>query len=329
MKNPPKEVAEKRLEIFSQTARETVTQNLESDSSCPSTIFHYTNCVGLRGILSSGQLWMTDMFALNDPSELHYGYSEAIERLRSSVGETDNAAGRYRQEFASQLENKTREKLKKSGHYFCCSFSRNGDDLGQWRMYADDGKGFALGFDCSTLERSHTKTPGFAAFPVIYDPQFLHANQNAVVEKFIPLLQEIDFSKHENCGNDVWLKDHWKELQKAFALPVLRIALHFKHAAYESEQEYRFLVIKSPSDTNGIKRRARNGELIDYIEYDWRNPAMNALKEIVIGPSAEKERASRFVQECLTELGMTGVTIRYSEIPYKSLVEGSKGINVV
>ena len=32
-------------------------------------IYHYTNDAGLRGILESGQLWLTDVFKLNDPSE--------------------------------------------------------------------------------------------------------------------------------------------------------------------------------------------------------------------------------------------------------------------
>jgi hypothetical protein len=36
----------------------------------PHIIYHYTGDVGLRGILETGQLWLTDVFGLNDPSEL-------------------------------------------------------------------------------------------------------------------------------------------------------------------------------------------------------------------------------------------------------------------
>jgi hypothetical protein len=35
----------------------------------PPMIYHYTNDVGLRGILESGKIWL---FSLNDPSELSH-----------------------------------------------------------------------------------------------------------------------------------------------------------------------------------------------------------------------------------------------------------------
>jgi hypothetical protein len=58
------------------------------DSQPPAALlYHYTNDVGLRGILETGQIWLTDIFSLNDPSELSHGFSHAIK----IVG--DNAQG--------------------------------------------------------------------------------------------------------------------------------------------------------------------------------------------------------------------------------------------
>ena len=43
----------------------------ESDSEpSPEIIYHYTDDRGLQGILKSGKFWLTDIFNLNDPSEL-------------------------------------------------------------------------------------------------------------------------------------------------------------------------------------------------------------------------------------------------------------------
>src|ERR1700746_652095 len=53
----------------------------------PPIIYHYTNDAGLRGILESGKLWLTDIFNLNDPSELSHGFSQAASIL------TNRAAG--------------------------------------------------------------------------------------------------------------------------------------------------------------------------------------------------------------------------------------------
>src|ERR1700674_726974 len=47
----------------------------------PPIIYHYTNDVGLKGILESGTTWLTDMFDLNDPSEVRHGFSHAVNIL--------------------------------------------------------------------------------------------------------------------------------------------------------------------------------------------------------------------------------------------------------
>jgi hypothetical protein len=44
----------------------------------PEIVYHYTDDNGLRGILDSGRLWLTDIFSLNDPSELIHGFSHAV-----------------------------------------------------------------------------------------------------------------------------------------------------------------------------------------------------------------------------------------------------------
>jgi len=36
-------------------------------------VYHYTDCTGLLGILESGKIRLTDIFGLNDPSELQHG----------------------------------------------------------------------------------------------------------------------------------------------------------------------------------------------------------------------------------------------------------------
>jgi hypothetical protein len=39
----------------------------------PDTVYHYTDDNGLIGILQHGTLWLTDIFSLNDPTELKHG----------------------------------------------------------------------------------------------------------------------------------------------------------------------------------------------------------------------------------------------------------------
>jgi hypothetical protein len=41
----------------------------------PRIIYHYTDAKGLKGILESGALWLTDIRNLNNPSELKHGFA--------------------------------------------------------------------------------------------------------------------------------------------------------------------------------------------------------------------------------------------------------------
>jgi hypothetical protein len=44
-----------------------------------SPVYHYTNVHGLKGIVESDALWLTDRVHLNDPTELAYGLKFALE----------------------------------------------------------------------------------------------------------------------------------------------------------------------------------------------------------------------------------------------------------
>jgi hypothetical protein len=65
------------LETFDREAGEILTGFIGDLKSKPPPpiLYHYTTDVGLRGILESGKLWLTDIFSLNYPSELKHGFS--------------------------------------------------------------------------------------------------------------------------------------------------------------------------------------------------------------------------------------------------------------
>ena len=75
------------LAKFNGEAEQIVASFVATLEACPPPpiIYHYTNDVGLKGILETGQLWLTDIFALNDPSELSYGFSHALNILNSKA----------------------------------------------------------------------------------------------------------------------------------------------------------------------------------------------------------------------------------------------------
>src|SRR4029077_289164 len=82
-KTNPAEIAQAINEFGSQ-AEDIVTAfaNRLDNTPPPDRIYHYTDGVGLRGILKTGKLWFTDIFNLNDPSELSYGLKTPVEEAQ-------------------------------------------------------------------------------------------------------------------------------------------------------------------------------------------------------------------------------------------------------
>jgi hypothetical protein len=156
----------------------------------PPLLYHYTNNAGLAGIVESGRLWFADIFAQNDPSELRHGLGIAINLLKSRATDARPEIAT----FASQFERFDLDAgIEAAGHFFICCFSSDGDDLGQWRAYADNGQGFALGFDTSSLESAFIKKKGkpikqHSTFHVTYDDNELTRIQTALVDLVDPLM---------------------------------------------------------------------------------------------------------------------------------------------
>jgi hypothetical protein len=270
---------------------------------------NYTNDTGLRGILESGKLWLTDIFNLNDPSELSHGFSHAISILRDKA-----ADGRpWTKDFAQAFE-KFGGELQ--ANFFVGSFSSIEDDLGQWRAYADNGCGYTLGFNTKVLETAFVRaSPGNNTFPVTYDDAQLGSIHHQFVEMIFPL---ITLPNGRQLSDKV-TTEYLTELRVVLARHVARSALFYKHEAYSNEQEYRFLQLhRADVPPPGMKFRARRYSLVRYTEFDWRSVAPDALKRIVIGPSAD-QRAVQFARDCLQSYHPDEVEISFSKTPYRAV----------
>jgi hypothetical protein len=157
----------------------------------PEVIYHYTDDRGLRGILEFGKIWLTDIFSLNDPSELSHSYEVAAEILEKLIDKTDPDSREFCERFSHFL---TVGGIRGVAHFFVACFSSGGDDLGQWRAYADNGRGFALCFDAKKLEdlftgKNNIPIPNNMTFPVTYDESSLIRLHRETIEKAVKLLR--------------------------------------------------------------------------------------------------------------------------------------------
>lgn len=280
----------------------------------PPIVYHYTDDMGLRGILESGRVWLTDIFSLNDPSELRHGLSRIVAILNEKA-----ASGPPESQQFAELFRSLGQGLSRSAHYFVCSFSETGDDLGQWRAYADNGRGYALGFDAQALEQAfgkgaETSISNRAAFPVTYGDVTLDDIEGQIIGSMFALIS----GPHGRNLAGSAIREYIAELATALASNALHAALFFKHEAYSNEREYRFLEVHRADAPPAVKLRSRPYRLIRYRDFDWKTPAPAAPKKIVVGPASDPETGRRFALDCAREFLSSPVDIILSRIPYRA-----------
>ena len=122
--------------------RESHTRLLDRDAHDAVTVplYHYTDARGLEGIITAQQIWFTHYQQLNDPTELEFGMTVA----KAVLAEVGGRTGGPVKIFCEMMDDLfSIDNLRAPLEVYIASFSRNGDDLRQWQVYAANGRGFA------------------------------------------------------------------------------------------------------------------------------------------------------------------------------------------
>lgn len=286
------------------------------------TLYHYTNVAGLEGIIKSEAVWFTDFRHMNDPSEITHGIELCRDVIRLRKPGTD---GRV-QLFLDCLADFMRlENFSRALEYFIGSFSRTGDDLGQWRAYADNGRGVVIGFapHLFRIENTSDKKPNEVAFvsPIMYDLAAASHRHDTAIEQ-----AERIFLDAANAHGDL-LADReigipfMQELARAvIASPLIWNCLTSKHPAYSHEKEVRLIIIGLHNRLRPyIQTRIRGADIVPYIAYKMPVRQEHSIGHIVVGPAANPD-AERTVRTMLESFGVEhDIPVSRSLIPYRAL----------
>jgi hypothetical protein len=107
----------------------------EQSRAVPGMLWHYTIEKGLKGILESGTLWASAAPTLNDYQEMQRGTEFVSARMETTRHKA--FANDWRQAVSDGF----------IANSYIASLSAAYDDLSQWRGYAKESQGFAVGFD--------------------------------------------------------------------------------------------------------------------------------------------------------------------------------------
>jgi len=110
------------------------------------TLYHYTSIESMIAILTSGRIRLSSAATMNDTSEGEW-LSDRLQEYDANClrdGRRRSPQGAATREWLMRLA--FREGAPQA---YLASFSEGGDQLSQWRAYAQDGEGVAIGFNAN------------------------------------------------------------------------------------------------------------------------------------------------------------------------------------
>jgi hypothetical protein len=285
-----------------------------------STLYHYTNAGGLKGIVSSSAIFLTDAFFLNDKSELSYGR----ELVLNVLTERRNAAVGVLETFYASAINS----FDPFGDgpfqfaYYVASFCENGNLLSQWRAYGGGGAGYALGFASEPLLNPGTLLAAGVAPAVLHRIEYDRVKQRRLIEYAVDRCAELLHVDLQNADSafqrDVLLSGWFAVL----AIQLTGLFPQFKHPMFSEEREWRLTLSRLPHDEKGILAfRELGNDVIPYIlfELKLRATGLLPLREIVLAPASEPELRRRALSKFLAAKGYPDDSVKLvgSDIPLR------------
>ncbi len=327
----PIDVGLRTVELFAAQVGDFVTQaaiELGLSFSDEGLVYQYTSIASLMAMLApehsyvdtaGGQpsaalrsIWATAAPYLNDAVEFKHGQSvlsDACARARSGFDAEQAEVANLLQDAIAQTEGLD---------VFCACFSADGDHLGQWRGYGDNGRGCALGFDLRDLRDGIN---GLCCWLVYGDGAHGRA-QNAIADRLVTqLVSEL-----------ARLRPREREAQEDYDGSVLAalfrllpsVFLLFKDYSFRDELEYRVVysdaVAPRPivSGPGGPSRcfRASGPAVVPFVKLDFEAGAMAPLREIRLGPASQFGVNPRSLEFLLERCGLPDVQVKRSAIPF-------------
>jgi hypothetical protein len=286
-------------------------------------LYHYCSSEAFLKIITGRNIRLSMLDMSNDLLEGKWVHSVIEEEVRSRE-KTKNRSD----QFMRAVETATSFTFAAG---FC--LSEKSDQLSQWRGYADDGFGFALGFDAEYLRALGTwyrdnRESGFGLQKVNYDVQDYHADLSQILSMAESALEQgaLTFPTlfdHAGEGAEEKALSRDKATKRFYSAlsPLMFLCHHIKNPAFKEEQEWRLISVLMNSEAPVLKvedhcdfRSARD-RLIPYRSVELIDLSLQPVPEVVIGP----RNISRidYVKAMLSKHGFTDVKINRSLASYR------------
>ncbi len=281
-------------------------------------IYHYTDAVGLCGILDSKTIHATHIAFMNDADE----YKHAIDLLVIVLSQAEalNLTEPQRRVVGAMKENLQKTRAPNYYPVFVACFSVLDDDLSQWRSYGGRNAGFSVGLGVNHMAhitdhlRESSECMSYVA-AAIYD----EAEKVEIVKEVVQFILKryaADEAKQQGDLNDYaqrWVIDF-------FSLAALLAPL-LKHRKFEAEQEWR--IVLTPVKSASVSFKPKQGLISPYVKIALDGPTYEGfdhpVRRVMIGPTRYAKLNHGAVFSMLSLRGYDGVKVDASKIPYRDV----------
>lgn len=279
-------------------------------------LYHYCSTQAFDSIVRSRKIWLSSLVQSNDYSEGKLVQDSIIRRL----SEDSNVESEIVDTIAEAFRITALE-------YDCLAFclSEDGDLLSQWRGYANDGTGVAIGFPRSRLidlasENSHDMQRTFL-HRVEYGTATTESATGSIYEEIKELIEDGAFSRGR--PKSIQSEKVSNGYRPALATEMFHDYLEnawvsnfylLKDRGFREEREWRLIttVRRDLVGDNDMPYRVNRGQIIPYYEMPLSS---QTPVEIVLGP--RHRTPERIVRDYMFFNGFQHARIRRSSVTYR------------
>lgn len=295
-------------------------------------VYHYCSLEAFKSIIENKCLWLCDVQKSNDSTERLY-LERIMLQLIDKYIDSISVQNPCPYPFLSALnayKNFYPELSARCAPIYSCSFSHDGDQLSQWRGYADNGFGISIGVSTYFFE----KTVLANSFNKVYYGQ---SNAEKACESYIN--DSLFFAQHNATNNSfdtVFVNSLWEAMEFN--------STFFKSSAFSEESESRIALktgtcyvstdsfatyyhmhshpLSHYSDFSDWtlsqkKYRINHHSLSSYYELSFSKIRRDFLREIILGPKCCVTAADlrMFLADCGYETA--NIIISPSKVTYR------------
>lgn len=245
-----------------------------------SCVYHYCSIDTFLKIIQTNIIRLSDIGKSNDYGERVYIENKIHEELRR---EAEAVLPPKVFEKFFKVEKSYRDMCRNDIILYAICFSEERDLLSQWRGYANNGTGVAIGFSKDILDSVNTELYGLTFKPVCYEEE----KQKKFVEEQV-----------RTIINTMRIKNIYGAFGEVYENQIANIGC-IKAPGFSEEKEWRLCIAMSPEarincearflgfTLSKVREQCVRERIITYFDLSFEQIRGDLIKEIIIGPNAK------------------------------------------